>query len=159
MPPRRYPHFHAVTLWTDGKAHISPATYGKMSRASRRSASSRASSPTPLYRHVLFSKCSGRIIKSRAKPNRPKSEMAWSKFTPGSMKPVHLYASDLFRGAAAGTAVAGEDLLGSGLHLICLLMRYRLMVNGCIVVNNGITCVSRFLVCPSVCIIRSDVAI
>lgn len=66
---------------------------------------------------------------------------------------------DLFSGTAPGAAIAGKHLLGSGLHLICLLMRHRLMVNGCIVVNNGITCMSRFLVCPSVCIIRSDVAI
>lgn len=47
-----------------------------------------------------------------------------------SLKPVHLSASDLFRGTASGAAVAGKHLLGSGLHLICLLVRHRFMVNG-----------------------------
>lgn len=52
------------------------------------------------------------------------------------MKPVHLSASGLFRGAAARAAVAGEDLLGPGLYLICLLMRHCFMVNGCVIIHG-----------------------
>lgn len=62
--------------------------------------------------------------------------MAWSKFKTGSMKPVHLSASDLFRGTAAGAPVAGEYLFGPGLHLICLLMRHRFMMNGCVIIHG-----------------------
>ena len=58
------------------------------------------------------------------------------------MKPAHLSAFGLFRGTATGAAVAGEDLLGSSLHLICLLMRHRLMVNGLVVIYYRIRAAS-----------------
>ena len=60
--------------------------------------------------------------------------MAWSKFKTGSMKPVHLSASDLFRGTAAGAPVAGEYLFGPGLHLACPLMGHGLMVDGFVII-------------------------
>lgn len=68
--------------------------------------------------------------------------MAWSKFKTGSMKPVRLSASGLFRGTATGTAVAAENLFSTGLNLILLLMRYRFMVNGLVVIYYRIRAAS-----------------
>ena len=51
-----------------------------------------------------------------------------------SLKPVHLSASELFRGTASGAAVAGEYLFGPGLHLACPLMGHGLMVDGFVII-------------------------
>ena len=64
--------------------------------------------------------------------------MAWSKFKIGSMKPVRLSASGLFRGTTAGAAVAGEHLFGPSLHLACSLVGHSLMVDGFVVIYKRV---------------------
>ena len=68
-------------------------------------------------------------------------------------------AYGLFRGAAPGAAVAREDLLGPGLHLARPLVRHRLMVDGLVVINNGVACMGLLLMRPSIGIIICNIAI
>lgn len=55
--------------------------------------------------------------------------MAWSTFKPDSVEPIYLSNLTLLCSTAPGAAVAGENLLGTGLNLILFYMCNGSMVN------------------------------